>query len=84
MRYHDPYIGCVNDDFLPVTKHYRGSIQGHTMIDFEFLEALFNKDILPPTEECGVIESLRTRRKYCGKYLRTTFLAVTNQLPFRP
>lgn len=37
-------------------------------MDLEFLEQLFNESILPSQEECGVIEPLATRRKYCGKY----------------
>lgn len=44
-----------------------GQIQGHTAIDLQFLEDLFNKEILPATEECGVFEPLSSRRKYCGK-----------------
>jgi hypothetical protein len=42
-------------------------IQGHTALDLAFLEDLFNKDILPPEEECGVFEPLASRRKFCGK-----------------
>lgn len=49
-----------------------GQIQGHTAIDLQFLEDLFNKEILPATEECGVFEPLSSRRKYCGKCFLTT------------
>ncbi|CBF82218.1 predicted protein [Aspergillus nidulans FGSC A4] len=42
-----------------------GVIQGHTAVDLEVLEDLFNKEILPATEECGVFEPLSSRRKYC-------------------
>lgn len=62
-----PYIGCSNGSNEFLTKNHRGSIQGHTSIDLQFLEDLFNHDIMPPTEECGVFESLASRRKYCGK-----------------
>lgn len=41
------------------------------MINLQFLEDLFNKEIIPATEECGVSESLASRQKYCGKYLST-------------
>jgi hypothetical protein len=46
--------------------------QEHTATGLQFLEDLFNKEILPATEECGVFESLSSRRKYCGKYCLTT------------
>lgn len=46
----------------------------------QFLEDLFNKEILPATEECGVFEPLSSRRKYCGKYLITTLQSVVKQL----
>ncbi|BCR91198.1 uncharacterized protein ACHE_70041S [Aspergillus chevalieri] len=62
-----PYIGCSNGSNEFLTKHHRGSIQGHTSIDLQFLEDLFNHDIMPPTEECGVFESLASRRKYCDR-----------------
>lgn len=57
-----------------------GQIQGHTAIDLQFLEDLFNKEILPATEECGVFEPLSSRRKYCGKYFLTTLYPVTKKL----
>ena len=61
-----------------MTKHHRGAIQGHTVINLQFLEDLFNKEIIPATEECGVFESLSSRRKYCGRYLSATWQLVTN------
>lgn len=71
-----PYIGCVNETYDFLTKHHRGAIQGHTVIDLQFLEDLFNKEIIPPVEECGVFEPLSSRRKYCGKYFLTAFKPV--------
>jgi hypothetical protein len=62
-----PYIGCVNETYDFLTKHHRGAVQGHAAIDLEFLEDLFNKDILPPSEECGSFEPLSSRRKYCDR-----------------
>jgi hypothetical protein len=53
-------------DFLQ--KHYYGSIKGHTSLDLEFLEQLFNESILPAQEECGIIEPLTSRRKFCGTH----------------
>ncbi|ODM21423.1 hypothetical protein SI65_02267 [Aspergillus cristatus] len=64
---YDPYIGCINESYGVLTKHHRGAIQGHTVINLQFLEDLFNKEIIPATEECGVFESLSSRRKYCGR-----------------
>lgn len=61
-----------------MTKHHRGAIQGHTVINLQFLEDLFNKEIIPATEECGVFESLSSRRKYCGRYLSAIWQLVTN------
>jgi hypothetical protein len=75
-----PYIGCVNEspDFLQ--KHYYGSIKGHTSLDLEFLEKLFNEAILPSQEECAVIKPLTSRRKYYGKYSITTHEPVPKYL----
>ncbi|BCR90626.1 uncharacterized protein ACHE_60512A [Aspergillus chevalieri] len=62
-----PFIGCINGSYGGLTKHHMGQIQGHTAIDLQFLEDLFNKEILPATEECGVFEPLSSRRKYCDR-----------------
>ncbi|KAG2001441.1 hypothetical protein GB937_010175 [Aspergillus fischeri] len=40
-------------------------------IDLEFLEDLFNKDILPSSEECGSFKPLSSRRKYCAQFLQS-------------
>jgi hypothetical protein len=53
-------------------------IQGHAVLDLQFLEDLFNKDLMPAAEECGAFEPLASRRKYCGKYLLTTTELLTN------
>jgi hypothetical protein len=47
----------------------------------QFLEDLFNKEILPVTEECGVFEPLSSCRKYCGKHFPTNLQSVIKQLP---
>lgn len=73
-----PYIGCVNDTDTPLTTHHRMAIQGHTNLDLSFLEDLFNKNILPPSEECGVFEPMVSRRKFCGKWFVTAWLLPTN------
>ncbi|EYE90406.1 uncharacterized protein EURHEDRAFT_417473 [Aspergillus ruber CBS 135680] len=62
--YH-PYIGCVNASSSFLQKHYYTSVKGYTSMDLYFLEQLFNESILPSQEECGVIEPLTSRRKYC-------------------
>lgn len=62
---HHPYISCINSAPGPLQKHYHSSLKGHTSIDLEFLERLFNESILPSQEECAVIEPLTTRRKFC-------------------
>ncbi|KAG2001619.1 hypothetical protein GB937_010062 [Aspergillus fischeri] len=62
---HHPYIGCVNASSSFLQKHYYTSVKGYTSMDLEFLEQLFNESILPSQEECGVIEPLTSRRKYC-------------------
>ena len=67
MYEHDPYIECVNESY-DSTKHYRQSVQGQTVLNMQFLEDLYNKGILPPTEECGVFEPLSSRRKHCSMY----------------
>lgn len=51
-----------------------------TTLDLKFLEDLFNKDLIPPEEECGIFEPLSSRRKYCRKYLLTTFQLPANYL----
>lgn len=51
-----------------------------TTLDLNFLEDLFNKDLIPPEEECGIFEPLSSRRKYCRKYLLTTFQLPANYL----
>ncbi|KAL4804182.1 hypothetical protein BDV18DRAFT_162592 [Aspergillus unguis] len=63
---HQPYIACVNEGFKQPPKHHRQFIPSLTGVDVDFLEDLFNKDILPPAEECGTFESLSSRRAYCS------------------
>jgi len=63
-EYH-PYIGCIHESPNFLQKHYYGSIKGHTSIDLDFLEQLFNDSILPSQEECAVIEPLTSHQKYC-------------------
>lgn len=75
-----PYIGCVNDTGLFQTKHHRGSIMNFTTLDLKFLEDLFNKDLVPPEEECGIFEPLSSQWKYCCKYLPTTCQLPANCL----
>jgi hypothetical protein len=75
---HHPYISCINSGPGPLQKHYHSSLKGHTSIDLEFLERLFNESILPSQEECAVIEPLTTRRKFCGKWLLTTCKPLDN------
>ncbi|KAJ1712953.1 hypothetical protein NYO67_4873 [Aspergillus flavus] len=83
-----PYIGCTNDSSTVVTKHHRGVIQGHIGIDLHFLEDLFNKGILPATEDCGVFAPLSSRQKQCdrdhpqgpGRLKHTTCEVVFNGL----
>jgi hypothetical protein len=65
-EYH-PFIGCINATAGILQKHYYSSVKGHTTIDLDFLEQLFNNSILPSREDCGVIEPMSSRRKYCGK-----------------
>lgn len=77
---HHPYVGCVNASPSFLQKHYYTSVKGHTSIDLEFLEQLFNESILPSQEECGVIEPLTSRRKYCGEYFRSSWTSVTEYL----
>ncbi|OJJ04472.1 hypothetical protein ASPVEDRAFT_43949 [Aspergillus versicolor CBS 583.65] len=62
-----PYIGCSNgtDDFL--SKHHRATGIAPTSMDLDFLEELFNKDILPPPELCGTIEPVSSRKKHCDR-----------------
>lgn len=84
-EYH-PYIGCVHGtaDFLQ--KHHYSSVKGHTSIDIDFLEQLFNDSILPSQEECAVIEPLTSRRKYCGMWsfncLETACVVLMKYLDF--
>lgn len=77
--YH-PYIGCVNASSSFLQKHYYTSVKGYTSMDVDFLEQLFNESILPSQEECGVIEPLISRRKYCGEYFESDWQAVTEYL----
>jgi hypothetical protein len=77
---HQPYIGCVNATPDILQKHYYGSIKGHTSIDLEFLEQLFNDAILPAQEECGIIKPLTSRRKYCGTCFLIGCQPVSNRL----
>lgn len=77
--YH-PYIGCVNASSSFLQKHYYTSVKGYTSMDLDFLEQLFNESILPSQEECGVIEPLTSRRKYCGEYFESGWQAVTEYL----
>ncbi|EYE90581.1 uncharacterized protein EURHEDRAFT_466851, partial [Aspergillus ruber CBS 135680] len=76
--YH-PYIGCVHGtaDFLQ--KHHYSSVKGHTSIDIDFLEQLFNDSILPSQEECAVIEPLTSRRKYCVDPQDCPYVVFTSQ-----
>lgn len=74
---HDPYIGCVND---PLPRHYRGTVLGHSVLNLQFLEDLFNEGVIPPTEECNVIEPLKTQRGYCGKHLETVIQVLMEEL----
>jgi hypothetical protein len=76
-EYH-PFIGCINASANILQKHYYSSVKGHTTIDLDFLEQLFNNSILPPQEDCGVVEPITSRRRYCGKWLATAYGLVTN------
>lgn len=71
-EYH-PYVECVNQGPGFLQKHYSSSVKGHTSIDLEFLEQLFNDLIMPSQEDCGVIEPLTSRRKFCGKCFSNIF-----------
>ncbi|OJJ78603.1 uncharacterized protein ASPGLDRAFT_1510767, partial [Aspergillus glaucus CBS 516.65] len=73
-----PYIGCSNGSNEFLTKHHRGSIQGHTSLDIQFLEDIFNHNIMPATEECGVFESLASRRKYCVDINECPYILFTS------
>ncbi|EAW25652.1 uncharacterized protein NFIA_044710 [Aspergillus fischeri NRRL 181] len=75
---HHPYIGCVNASSSFLQKHYYTSVKGYTSMDLEFLEQLFNESILPSQEECGVIEPLTSRRKYCVDVQNCPFIVFTS------
>ncbi|CBF80826.1 predicted protein [Aspergillus nidulans FGSC A4] len=75
---HHPYISCINSTPGPLQKHYHSSLKGHTSIDLEFLEQLFNESILPSQEECAVIEPLTTRRKFCVNIQETPYILFTS------
>ncbi|CBF71257.1 hypothetical protein AN6691.2 [Aspergillus nidulans FGSC A4] len=75
---HHPYISCINSAPGPLQKHYHSSLKGHTSIDLEFLERLFNESILPSQEECAVIEPLTTRRKFCVNIQETPYILFTS------
>jgi hypothetical protein len=75
---HNLYSACVNATDHFATPHHRQAIRGYTAMDMDFLENLFNNNILPNTEECGIFEPLASRRKYCGKQFLTSFQAVSN------
>lgn len=68
-----PYIRYSNASPGFLQKYYYTLVKGHTSIDLEFLEKLFNKLILPSQEEYSIIKPLTSRRKYCGKYLASTW-----------
>ena len=48
--------------------HYSRLVTGITVMDQDFLEKLFNENLIPDSEECGVIEQMRSSRKFCGNY----------------
>ena len=67
------YSACINSTDHFMTPHFRQAIQGHTGLDLDFLENLFNNNILLNDEQCGTFEPLSSRRKYCGKQLPTSY-----------
>jgi hypothetical protein len=40
--------------------HYSRTVTGITVMDIDFLKKLFNKNLIPDSEECGVIEQLKS------------------------
>ncbi|EAW17145.1 uncharacterized protein NFIA_005070 [Aspergillus fischeri NRRL 181] len=72
------YIGCVNESPNFLSKHYHSSVKGHTTIDLDFLERLFNDSILPSREDCGVIEPLTSRRKYYVNIQAAPYILFTS------
>jgi hypothetical protein len=70
----------VHNTYGTVSKHWRGTIQGYTVLDVQFCEDLFNKDIMAPTEECSLFESMASRKGFCRKYLVAAWQGLTNCL----
>jgi hypothetical protein len=39
-------------------------------VHLQFLEELFTGEVILDTEECGAVESVKSKSLFCGKYLR--------------
>jgi hypothetical protein len=48
--------------------HYSRTVTGFAVMDIDFLEKLFNENLIPDSEECGVIEQLKSTRRFCGNF----------------
>jgi hypothetical protein len=49
-------------------------------VHLQFLEELFTGEVIIDTEECGAVESVKSKSLFCGKYLKDIFQPLTNYL----
>ncbi|PGG96109.1 hypothetical protein AJ80_09872 [Polytolypa hystricis UAMH7299] len=64
--HHAPYIACINSTPQDYAGHFFQSPQGITQLDILFLERIYEEEMLQPLEKCGIIDQMKSTRKYCG------------------
>ena len=62
------HLTCSQSTVQHHKQHFFRPIASNDKIDIEFLKNLLLRDYEAPEQECGIIEPLSTRRKFCGMY----------------
>ncbi|KAL4734435.1 hypothetical protein BDV11DRAFT_54957 [Aspergillus similis] len=68
----DSYIKCINAPSDPAG-HYTYRVPKNGSVHLQFLERLFENEIILDTEECAVVESVKSKSLFCCKYLQSAF-----------
>jgi hypothetical protein len=59
-------VACVNYNPQNRKSHYFKPALRQAQLDVDFLERIFTENLLPPREECFVLEQMAARKPECG------------------